>query len=59
MNAESLPAVINKPAKQKVQTITISSDVRLDYMDILPSTKEVERLFLKFLQTYCCSLNET
>lgn len=59
MNAESLQAVINKSAKQKVQAITISSDVRLDYVDILPDTKEVERLFLEFLQTYRCSLNET
>lgn len=59
VNAESLQAVINKSAKQKVQAITISSNVRLDYVDILPDTKEVERLFLEFLQTYRCSLNET
>ena len=58
VSSESLQALFRKPTKQKVQPITISGDVLLDYADILPDSKEVERLFLEFLQTYRCSLKK-
>ena len=58
VTSESLQAVFNKPAKPKLQPITISGDILQDYADILPDTKEVERLFLEFLQTYRCSLRK-
>lgn len=58
VSSESLQALFRKPAKPKIQAVTISSDVLSDYADILPDSKEVERLFLEFLQTYRCSLKE-
>ena len=58
VRSDSLQAVFNKPAKKKVQPIMISGNVLLDYADILPDSKEVERLFCEFLQTYRCSLKE-
>lgn len=58
VSSESLQALFRKPTKQKVQPITISGDVLLDYADILPDSKEVERLFLEFLQTYRCLLKK-
>ena len=58
VSSESLQALFRKPVKQKIQPITISGDVLLDYADILPDSKEVERLFLEFLQTYRCSLKK-
>lgn len=58
VSSESLQTLFRKPIKPKIQAITISSDVLSEYADILPSTKEVERLFLEFLQTYRCSLNK-
>ena len=58
VTAESLQAVFNKPAKPKLQPITISGNILQDYADILPDTKEVERLFLEFLQTYRCSMRK-
>lgn len=58
VSSDSLQAVFNKPAKKKVQPIMISGDVLLDYADILPNSKEVERLFCEFLQAYRCSLKE-
>ena len=58
VSSESLQAVFKKPAKQKVQPITISGDLLSDYADILPDNKEVERLFCEFLKSYRCSLKE-
>ena len=58
VTSESLQAVFNKPAKPKLQPITISGNILQDYADILPNTKEVERLFLEFLQTYRCSMRK-
>lgn len=58
VSSESLQALFRKPVKPKIQAITISSDVLSDYADILPDSKEVERLFLEFLKTYRCSLKE-
>lgn len=58
VSSESLQALFRKPVKQKIQPITISGDVLLDYADILPDSKKVERLFLEFLQTYRCSLKK-
>lgn len=58
VSSESLQALFRKPVKQKIQPITISSDVLSDYADILPDSKAVERLFLEFLQTYRCSLKK-
>ena len=58
VSSESLQALFSKPTKTKIPNITISSDVQQDYADILPDSKEVERLFLEFLQTYRCSLKE-
>ena len=58
VTTDSLRALFRKPMKPQIPTITISSNVLMDYADILPDSKEVERLFLEFLQTYRCSLNE-
>lgn len=58
VSSESLQALFSKPTKTKIPNITISSDVLQDYADILPDSKEIERLFLEFLQTYRCSLKE-
>lgn len=58
VSSESLQALFKKPAKQKVQPITISGDLLSDYADILPDNKEVERLFCEFLKSYRCSLKE-
>ena len=58
VSSESLQALFSKSTKTKIPNITISSDVLQDYADILPDSKEVERLFLEFLQTYRCSLKE-
>ena len=58
VSSESLQALFRKPVKPKIQAVTISSEVLQDYADILPDSKEVERLFLEFLQTYRCSLKE-
>lgn len=59
VSSESLQTLFKKPNKPNIQAITLSSDVLSEYADILPSTKEVERLFLEFLQIYRCSLNKT
>lgn len=58
VSSESLQALFRKPVKPKIQAVTISSEVLQDYADILPDSKEVERLFLEFLQRYRCSLKE-
>lgn len=53
----SLNALFIGPEKPKVPSITISSDTLQKYADILPDQKEVERLFLEFLESYRCSTN--
>ncbi len=58
VSMESLQAVFRKPTKKTIPAITICSDVLQDYADILPDSKEVERLFLHFLQTYRQSLTK-
>ncbi len=58
VSSESLQAVFKKPVKQKIQPITISGEVLLDYADILPDSKELERLFCEFLKAYRGSLKE-
>lgn len=58
VTSESLQTLFRKPIKPKIQAVTISGDILSDYADILPDSKEVERLFLEFLQTYRCSLKQ-
>lgn len=58
VTSESLQTLFRKPIKPKVQAVTISGDILSDYADILPDSKEVERLFLEFLQTYRCLLKQ-
>ena len=58
VSTESLHALFRKPIKEKIPSITISGDVLMDYADILPNSKEVERLFREFLHTYRCSLKQ-
>ena len=49
---DSLKALFKKPIKPQISSITISGDSLREYADILPDSKEVERLFLEFLKAY-------
>lgn len=57
VNEESLRALFIRPEKPKYPSITISGEALREYADILPDSKEVERLFLEFLKKYRCSVN--
>lgn len=58
-NKENIKTVFNKPIKSHVPSITISGDGLEEYADILPSGKEIERLFLEFLKTYSRSVKRS
>ncbi|MCI8472259.1 MAG: ParB/RepB/Spo0J family partition protein [Clostridiales bacterium] len=56
VNIDSLKALFKKPIKPQISSVTISGDSLTEYADILPNSKEIERLFLEFLKTYRQSL---
>ena len=55
---DSLKALFKKPIKPQISSITISGDSLREYADILPDSKEVERLFIEFLKTYRASVTQ-
>lgn len=59
VNNENIKTVFKKPIKSQVPSITISGDRLEEYADILPSSKEIERLFLEFLKTYSHSVKQS
>ena len=54
----NLKALFRKPIKPQISSVTISGDSLKEYADILPDSKEVERLFLEFLKAYRCSVTQ-
>ena len=58
VNIDSLKALFRKPIKSQISSITISGDSLKEYADILPDSKEVERLFIEFLKTYRASVTQ-
>ena len=58
VNIDSLKALFRKPIKPQISSITISGDSLKEYADILPDSKEVERLFIEFLKTYRASVTQ-
>lgn len=58
-NKENIKTVFKKSIKSQVPSITISGDRLEEYADILPSSKEIERLFLEFLKTYSSSVKQS
>ena len=58
VNIDSLKALFRKPIKPQISSVTISGDSLKEYADILPDSKEVERLFLEFLKAYRCSVTQ-
>ena len=58
VNTDSLKAVFKKAVKPQTSSVTISGDSLKEYADIIPDSKEVERLFFEFLKAYRTSLKQ-
>lgn len=58
VNTDSLKAVFKKAVKPQTSSVTISGDSLKEYADIIPDSKEVERLFFEFLKAYRASLKQ-
>ncbi len=58
INIDSLNTLFRKPKKTQITSVTISGDILKEYADILPDSKEVERLFLEFLKAYRHSVTQ-
>lgn len=58
VNIDTLKTLFRKPQKTQITSVTISGDRLKEYADILPDSKEVERLFLEFLKAYRRSVTQ-
>lgn len=58
VNIDRLKAIFKKAIKPQISSVSISGDRLAEYADILPDSKEVERLFLEFLKSYRRSLTK-